>query len=204
MPPSEKVSSADIVRGAVQVIDKEGIEALTARRVATELGVSTAPVYRHFDSMEALAAEAMKAVRDQLLAYTRGSYTELVFLNMGVGIAFFAREHPRQYQALFLETDRFEEVVKGFVEALTENLKLDPRFTGLDRKRRAQLLQIMWTYTHGLASLIAVGLARETSKEAIVGSLRLVGTAVIKEVVLNPSPGSPAAPPAPPPAARRG
>ncbi len=187
MPPSEKVSAAEIVDGAVKVIDGEGIEALTARRVAAELKVSTAPVYRNFESMEELAAAAMKRAREQLLRYTLATYTDRPFLNMGTGIAMFAREHPRLYQALFLETDRFEEVVTGFVDTLTENMKLDARFTNLDRKRRTQLLHIMWTYTHGLASLIAVGLAKETSKEAIIRSLEIVGTAVIKDLVLNPA-----------------
>jgi len=186
MPPSEKVSAADIVKAAVVVIEKEGIEALTARRVASELEVSTAPVYRNFESMDALAAAAMKSAREQLLGYTAGRYTERPFLNMGTGIALFAKEHPRLYQALFLETDRFEEVVSGFLEALTENMKLDARFANLERKRREQLLNIMWTYTHGLASLIAVGLAREASKEAIIRSLDAVGTAVIKDLVLRP------------------
>jgi AcrR family transcriptional regulator len=181
MPPSEKCSSADVVKAAIQVIEKEGIGALTARRVATEAGVSTAPVYRNFESMEALAAEAMKGVRDRLLAYTTAEYTPVPFLNMGTGIALFAKEHPRLYQALFLETDRFEEVVKGFLEVLTENMKLDPRFTSLERKHRLRLLDMMWTYTHGLASLIAVGLARESSREAIIRSLQTVGQSIIRQ-----------------------
>lgn len=187
MPPSEKVSSADIVHAAVKVVEKEGIEALTARRVAAELKVSTAPVYRNFDSMEELGAAAMKEARDMLLGYTTGKYTERVFLNIGTGIALFAREHPRLYQALFLETARFEEVVTGFLDRVSEIMKSDPRFTKLERKRRAHLLQVMWTYTHGLASLLAVGLAKETSQEAIIRSLDAVGTAVIKDVLAAPS-----------------
>ena len=185
MPPSEKVSREQIIDAALQVIEKEGVEALTARRVAIELGASTAPVYRQFESMEALARATMDLIGRQLLAYTMGSYTQRVFLNMGVGIALFAREHPRLYHALFLETDRFEEVVEGFLEALTENLKTDERFATLERKKRAQLLNIMWTYTHGMASLIAVGLAKETSKDAIVRALDFVGTAVIKDLLLR-------------------
>jgi hypothetical protein len=102
---------------------------------------------------------------------------------MGTGTAIFASEHPRLYRALFLETDRFAALVKGFVEQLAEDMRKDPLLAGLDRKRRAQLLDRMWTYTHGLASLIAVGLARETSREAIVRSLEAMGTAVIRDTL---------------------
>jgi AcrR family transcriptional regulator len=190
MPPSEKCAASDVIQAAIQVIEKEGIAALTARRVASEAGVSTAPVYRHFASMEGLAAAAMEGVRDQILAYTRESYTPVPFLNMGTGIALFAKDHPRLYQALFLQTDRFEELVAGFLDTLTENMKLDPRFTSLERRHRLRLLDIMWTYTHGLASLIAVGLARESSREAIVRSLQTVGQAIIRqqlELAASPS-----------------
>lgn len=181
MPPAEKCGSSDVIQAAIQVIEKEGISALTARRVAQEAGVSTAPVYRHFSSMEDLAAAAMSGVRDQILTYTQASYTPVPFLNMGTGIALFAQEHPRLYQALFLQTDRFDEVVADFLETLTENMKLDPRFTRLERKHRLRLLDIMWTYTHGLAALIAVGLARETSREAIIRTLQTVGQAIIRQ-----------------------
>ena len=96
-------------------------------------------------------------------------------------LALFAKDHPRLYQALFLQTDRFEELIAGFLETLTENMRLDPRFAGLERKRRLRLLNIMWTYTHGLASLIAVGLAAEGSREAIIRSLQTVGQSVIRQ-----------------------
>jgi hypothetical protein len=95
------------------------------------------------------------------------------------------------YHALFLETDRFAAIVKGFVDQLTEDMRQDPRFATLARSRRAQLLDRMWTYTHGLASLLAVGLAKETSREAIIASLDAVGTAVIRDVLGPPSGAGP-------------
>jgi hypothetical protein len=95
----------------------------------------------------------------------------------------FAKDHPNLYRALFLESDHFEAIVERFLEHLTEEVKRDPRFTHLPRKPRAELLQRMWTYTHGLASMIAVGLARESSKGAVVRSLSVVGRAVIADVL---------------------
>lgn len=183
MPPPEKVSREDVIRAALAVVNEEGMNALTARRVAQEMGVSTAPVYRQFASMGELAAAVMQEAREQLLGFTTQAYTDRPFLNMGAGIALFAKAHPRLYRALFLETDAFEPVVEEFLETLTENMRQDPRFTTMDRKRRAQLLDRMWTYTHGLASLIAVGLARDTSRDAIIASLNAVGGAVIRDAL---------------------
>jgi AcrR family transcriptional regulator len=183
MPPTEKVSRTDIILAGLSVIAKEGTAALTARRVATELGVSTAPVYRNFDSMEDLAAAIMERARDQLLEYSTRPFTDRPFLNMGTGIAVFAREHPRLYRALFLESDQFESIVDEFLERLTEGMKSDSRFQKMPRARRAVLLHRMWTYTHGLASLIAIGLVDDTSDLAIIGSLNAVGRAVIRSTL---------------------
>lgn len=185
MPPAEKVTREDVVLAAVSVVDKEGLAALTARRVAQELGVSTAPVYRQFASMRELAAAVMHRARELLLESTAQPYTDRPFLNMGTGIALFAKQHPRLYRALFLETDEFHSIVKGFLDELTENMRNDPRFASMDRKRRAQLLDRMFTYTHGLASLVAVGLARHTSKAAIMESLSTVGGAVIRDALAS-------------------
>jgi AcrR family transcriptional regulator len=183
VPPSEKVSHSDVVRAALEVVELEGLAALTARRVASQLGVSTAPVYRNFASMEELARAAMQAARDRLLEHTLRVYSDRPFLNMGTGIAVFAREHPRLYRALFLESDQFEAIVAGFLEQLTADMRNDARFAELDRTQRAILLERMWTYTHGLASLIAVGLAADSSTDSIVRSLEAVGRAVIRDAL---------------------
>src|SRR5690349_15678064 len=98
MPPSEKVSREDIVRAAVSIVEREGLSELTARRVASELDVSTAPVYRHFSAMDELTSEVMEHARDLMLRFTAVAYTDRPFLNMGTGIALFARDHPRLYR----------------------------------------------------------------------------------------------------------
>lgn len=183
MPPPEKVSRADIVAAGLAVLEAEGLPALTARRIAAELKLSTAPVYGKFASMDELVGAVMERAKDLLLAYTARSYTKIPFLNVGTGIAMFAKEHPRLYHALFLESDQFESILDGIIEYLTDDMKRDRRFTRMPRQDRAVLLQRMWTYTHGLASMIAVGLARETSQEDVLRSLRAVGSAVIRDVV---------------------
>jgi AcrR family transcriptional regulator len=195
VPPSEKVSREAIVTAALALVERAGIAALTARSVAAELTASTAPVYRHFQSMDELARAVMERARDQLLAYTERVYTDRPFLNMGMGIALFARDHPRLYHALFLESDQFEGIVRGLLERLTDDMRKDARFSAMDRQGRATLLDRMWTYTHGLASLIAVGLARDTRDEALLAQLGAVGGAVIRDALAGGA--------SPPPASRR-
>ncbi len=55
----------------------------------------------------------------------------------------------------------------------------DPRFTLLSSDERHVLLNKMWTFTHGLASLICVGLIKDCNQEFIIKTLMDVGADVI-------------------------
>ena len=59
MAPKFKFTRAEITDAALQVVRRNGIDALTARAIADELGVSTQPVFTCFSTM----AEARGAVR---------------------------------------------------------------------------------------------------------------------------------------------
>lgn len=49
----------DILAAAVALIDDEGLQALTTRRLGTALGVTAMSLYRHFPNREALLADVV-------------------------------------------------------------------------------------------------------------------------------------------------
>ncbi len=49
-----KLSAASIVERAIQIGDTEGIDAVTIRRLATDLGVTPMALYWHFKNKEQL------------------------------------------------------------------------------------------------------------------------------------------------------
>ncbi|WP_431950005.1 TetR/AcrR family transcriptional regulator [Nocardia lijiangensis] len=53
-PRPARLTAVGIARTAVELTDREGIDGLTMRRLASELGVATAALYRHFPDREAL------------------------------------------------------------------------------------------------------------------------------------------------------
>ena len=103
MPPKAKFSKEEIVQAAFNIVQQKGLPALTARRVARNLKSSTAPVYSYFQSMNQLEREVIAEAVDMLHQYTLRPYTDRVFLNMGTGIAIFARDQSNLFRALFLE-----------------------------------------------------------------------------------------------------
>jgi len=179
MPPKRKHSGEEIVKAAVAVVEEGGLGALTARSVAARLGCSIAPVYGHFATMEELTLRVMRETQRQLLEYASRPYTDRVFLNMGTGVARFACEHRMLYRALMLEGDSYGDVVAEILDTMESGMKSDGRLTALPDGERRGLLRKMWTFTHGLASLIAVGLEKECATEHIVRTLSEMGTDVI-------------------------
>ena len=179
MPPKIKYTREDVIRAAFAIVDKRGLKELTARGVAGELGSSTAPVYRHFTTMDELALEVIRETQRTLLEYTSRPYTDRIFLNMGTGVALFACEHSRLYRALLLEGDSYSDVVQEILDALESKLAEDTRFTSMSDIERRVLLNKMWTFTHGLASLICVGLIKDCDQEYIIKTLKDIGADVI-------------------------
>jgi AcrR family transcriptional regulator len=178
MAPKNSATREEIIETAFAIVQQEGMASLTARNVAQKLGLSTRPVYSHFASMKDLQQEAICKARDLMLAYVSKRYTNDIFLNMGTGAAFFARDHKALYRILFMKNNDFKDLLSDFLMNLSKQMKKDERFTRMTRKERDDLLNKMWIFTHGFASLICVGLIEEDSDQFIIGMMNKVGSAV--------------------------
>jgi AcrR family transcriptional regulator len=188
MPPKTVFTKEDVVSAAFEVVQQKGMKALTAREVARRLKSSTAPVYSNFESMKLLEREVMKKSRDLLLDYMTRPYTEIVFLNMGIGYAYFAREQCALFRALYLEDSGYKEIIDELEGSMRVQMAKDPRFTSLDDQDRFSLLDKMWIFTHGMATMICVGLSEDQSDEYIIKTLKDVGSAVIGATLMRQNP----------------
>jgi DNA-binding transcriptional regulator YhcF (GntR family) len=56
-PPEPQLGREQVVRTAIAIADAEGLGALSMRRIATEMGVSTMALYRHVGGKEALVLQ---------------------------------------------------------------------------------------------------------------------------------------------------
>lgn len=63
-PAPRRLSAIVITRAAVELADHTGLDGLTMRRLAGELGVATAALYRYFDDREQLLAAMVDLVVD--------------------------------------------------------------------------------------------------------------------------------------------
>ena len=136
MPPKVKFQKEAIVAAALEVVRKKGIEAVTAREVAAELGVSPRPIFTWFTSMEQLMVEAYAMAKKRYREYIEmGLKGPVPFLGVGQQYICFAKEEPELYKLLFLTKP--DEAVGGAMDALQFSQEL------VRRKFRALLPAIL-------------------------------------------------------------
>lgn len=105
MPPKAKFSKEEIVVAAFGLICENGEDALTAREVASRLGVSTKPIFTYFKTMDELKDEVFKAACEFYREYTESGLDEKIpLLGFCARYISFARQEPKLYRFLFLSS----------------------------------------------------------------------------------------------------
>lgn len=104
---AERNVRAELLRAAVEILDKDGPDALQTRKIAGAAGTSTMAVYTHFGGMPALiAAVAEEGLCQFDAALTMAPTSDPVADLIAAGIAYrrFAIERPHMYRLMFGST----------------------------------------------------------------------------------------------------
>jgi AcrR family transcriptional regulator len=159
-----------LLDAAVRMIQKEGVQALTLRRVGARVGVSRTALYRHFDGKEALlarvAAEGFKRFHAALSAAVASAEARSAdpMPAMASAYAQFARTHPSHYQTMFsgvlTDSARYPELKECGEAAFT--VLVDAIRAGQKRRRirkghPVELAEVIWALSHGIATLGMAG-----------------------------------------------
>lgn len=162
----------ELLQTALEMIDKDGLDAITLRELTQRVGTSRTAVYRHFASKEALILGVIEKGYAQLdLLFTpifqdRTYSVAERFEKMGRAYLNFAIEHPNLYRLLFGEMYRKER------EEICD-YKDETQATGLyaliglllEAQEEGTIARInpivqaatVWASIHGLASLLIDG-----------------------------------------------
>ena len=160
MAPRNKFTREEMVDAAVRVVRAGGIDALTAKALATDLGVSTQPVFTCFHTIDEAKNEVRQAAEKLYDSYvTIGLQMPIPFYGVGMQYIRFAKEEPELYRLLFLpvrEGDR-----GGVMNALKHSQDLvRPSLQSIyhiDALTADRYFRDMWLVVHSLATLIVTG-----------------------------------------------
>ncbi len=171
MPKKVVFTREDVVGKGFEILKESGLNAITARNIAKKLKSSPAPIYSYFSSMDQLKEELIEIAKNQFLTYIRKPYTDIVFLNVGMGIVIFAREEKELFSSIFLKNNSYKDIISEFKKSIYEEIEDDYRFEGVEREKKDWLLEKCWIYAHGLATLVSTNFIKDTSDEYIKANL---------------------------------
>lgn len=158
MPPKAKFTKNEIVKAALKIVERDGIDYLTARSLGNELKSSARPIFTVFSGMN----EVYKAVIEEANAVygeyvEEGLKEELPFKGVGRKYIKFADKRPKLFQLLFMKereeyTDKFN-VLQGIEKHYDKIMNSIEENYGLNKKNSENLYLHLWIYTHGIAVL---------------------------------------------------
>lgn len=168
-----------VLAAAFGIVKEGGLSALTARSVAARLEASVAPVYKVFGSMDELTRGVLEQALLRLDEHCARPYSDMPFLNIGVGMVVFARDESGLFQALFLSRHPAPDILRRFNESVLETMKKDPLLRLLSDASLVRLLDQIWLYTLGLAAAVVYGQISDTRTEAIALDLKRMGNVLM-------------------------
>lgn len=149
-----------IVNTAFQMAKQEGIEQVTARKLAAKAECSTQPIFRSYENMEELHMELFRMANAFYYFY----YDRIPknqpepFVNLAYGYIQFAKEEPNLFKFLFFPERSYGKSTyeilngeKGIVVAEFEKAKKD------GCKNVGNLFTKLWIFVHGAACMALTG-----------------------------------------------
>ena len=159
-----------LLEGAARLLDEEGPDSLTARRLATEAMTSTMAVYTHFGGMQALVREiVVEGFRRLGERVTRQPLTEdsvADLFEMAFAYRDYARTNPHLYSVMFGATSlggyslapEEREVGRYTFEVLAGEVARAMEAGRVRRSDPGVVAEQLWSALHGFVMLETAGL----------------------------------------------
>ena len=105
MARKESVTKDMILETALALTKEEGMEHVTARKLAAKIGCSTQPIFRVYANMNELYGEIHQRAMDVFSDYYENFESEVdtPFIHLGLAYINFAREESKLFQRIILK-----------------------------------------------------------------------------------------------------
>ena len=157
MPPKSRFTKKEILNAALDITMEDGFCAVTARALGARLNSSPKVIFGLFTNMEELQQEVIKAANDLYQSYLQrdmaaGKYPP--YKASGMAYIRFAKEEAELFKLLFMRTRTKKETEQPGDE-MEKILALIQKNTGLTTERAMYFHLEMWTFVHGIATMLA-------------------------------------------------
>lgn len=168
MAPKNKFTKEEMVEAALRVVRVKGIDCLTARTIADELGTSTRPIFTGFGSMDEVRQEVYAAAVRVYDSYTGSGLKEKIpFLGVGKSYIRFAQEEPELYRLLFLTQTPWFSAIRSMqhLQALVRPTLMS--IYHITAEEADLYFRDLWLAAHSLSTLIVTGDCPYSEQEVV-------------------------------------
>ena len=151
-----------LIQAGLEILEQEGLDGLTLRKVAARAGVSHAAPAHHFDGktglLVAIATHGFQQFTDIMQAerYRKGSSPQDQLEGISIGYVKFANEHPALFRLIFNidyknhESAELDQASSAAFKVLADVCALfEPSVHGAGTNEL-----MIWSIVHGYASLV--------------------------------------------------
>lgn len=190
----------ELIQQSIMLINEEGIQNFSLRKVAARCNVSHTAPYKHFKNkeelMDAIVSFIMKDFKDEIIKTAEAHPDERCMLSVGQRYVTYMLEHRDYFNFLFLGENQASVMVKesdfqyreghpfgAFKEVATQVLKVQIP----DDHIRNNIILKCWCTVHGLAHLLICGILKyegdiDTLTESILENFNMLTDKIAKEV----------------------
>ena len=159
MARKESITMQMILDTAFAMTREKGFANVTARKVASEAGCSTQPIFRVYKNMD----ELWGAVYDRAAAFFQ-DYYELYprmgrapFVNLGMAYIAFAREERHLFELLFVSGGSRRKGMYEILNGASGNVVYESNMAAAGCPDPSDLFMKMWIFIHGAACMTLTG-----------------------------------------------
>ncbi len=156
MPPKVRITKEEIVNTAVELVRRQGAQALNARAVAAALDCSTQPVFSNFATMEELQTATREAAYARYLRFLQGEAAKgeyPPYKAFGMAYIRFAQEEMGLFKMLFM-CDREGEEFRATAD-WNASVEMNMAANSLSKEQAERMHMELWIWVHGIAVMLA-------------------------------------------------
>lgn len=152
-----RLTVSTVTATAVDLVDGDGLDALSLSAVAKELGVGPSALYTHCDGVDGLHCLVAVAATDNLTAALQRAAIGLAgaqaLVAMGDAYRRFAIEHPGQFAATVQPPDPADDDLQAATELLLEVFSLVFQAMGLPDRESQRAARSARSAIHGFLAV---------------------------------------------------
>lgn len=156
MARKETVTKAILLDAAFAMLDSEGIEQVTARKLAAKANCSTQPIFRIYTNMEELYVDLFSKSLEFFDKYVSEfpRTTVVPFVSLGQAYIGFAQKYPNVFKFIFLSKERYGKSLYDMINGENGFVTREIQAANSQGATNAsELFMKMWIFIQGAACM---------------------------------------------------